>query len=433
MAGKPGILSWLWNHKKTVAIVGATAVGGAALTVGRDQIAGQVGDAVKQEALDAAGDEFSNTREGKMLSNFGEMLSKMFKGFMKMMGLGGLMDMFGGDEAGAEAAAVNGGAQASGAAGATIPSTKPAGTAPKRSWVERNLFAPVDKYVVQPFERNVIEPIDRTIVQPVVRWAKGRISESTGHEIAKASATHGVDERHLRTMAMLESGGDHLARSKASGGRYKGLYQLGDPVCAKYGATDPFDVEQNIRGGCMLAIDDSKGFKRIMGREPAGWELYLCHQQGLGGATTLLKHPEMSAADALALAHGGNLELAKKCVTQNGGSLAMTAEGFAHMWEKKYNNMYAVANRTEGHNPQASTPVMAAVVHHDPKPSTAIASTSRTSRPGYAALKHSGDEHPAATLAGETKPASVQLAQANVRKVGKGTPAANADFAQDVG
>lgn len=431
MAGTPGVLSWLWNHKKTVAVVGATAVGGAALTVGGAQVAGQVGDAVRQEALDAAGDEFGNTREGKMLSRLGEMMSKMFKGLMKMLGLGGLMDMFDGDEAGANAAAAKGGAQASAAAGATTTSTQPGGTAPKRSWAQRNLFDPIDRYVVQPFERNVIEPIDQTIVQPVVRWAKGKISESTGHEIAKASAAHGVDERHLRTMAMLESGGDHLARSQASGGRYKGLYQLGDPVCAKYGVTDPFDVQQNIRGGCMLAIDDSKGFKRIMGREPSGWELYLCHQQGLGGATALLKHPEMSAADALALAHGGNRELAKKCVTQNGGSLAMTAEGFAHMWEKKYNNMYVVANRAESHTPQARTPV--AVAYHDTTPPATVASSSRQTRPGYAALKHSGgDEHPAAALAGETKPATTQLAQAG-RKVGKGIPAANADFAQDVG
>lgn len=63
-----------------------------------------------------------------------------------------------------------------------------------------------------------------------------------------------------------------------------------------------------------------------LGREPTQGELYLAHQQGLGGAIKLLTNPTANAIDLLG----------RKQVKLNGGNESMNAISFARMWTKKF-------------------------------------------------------------------------------------------------
>src|SRR6185503_13870258 len=66
--------------------------------------------------------------------------------------------------------------------------------------------------------------------------------------------------------------------------------------------------------------------RKALGREPTEGELYLAHQQGLGGAEKLLANP-----NALASALVG-----AQAVTANGGAPGETARDFAAHWTNKF-------------------------------------------------------------------------------------------------
>jgi soluble lytic murein transglycosylase-like protein len=64
--------------------------------------------------------------------------------------------------------------------------------------------------------------------------------------IREASLKHALDPRLIATIIYVESGGDRTAFSPRGA---KGLMQLTPVVYRQYGVDDPFDIEQNIRGG----------------------------------------------------------------------------------------------------------------------------------------------------------------------------------------
>src|SRR6185312_3878502 len=72
--------------------------------------------------------------------------------------------------------------------------------------------------------------------------------------------------------------------------------------------------------------EDRGGLRKALGREPTEGELYLAHQQGLGGAEKLLANP-----NALASALVG-----ERAVTTNGGAPGETARDFAAHWTGKF-------------------------------------------------------------------------------------------------
>lgn len=164
---------------------------------------------------------------------------------------------------------------------------------------------------------------------------KSRIKEAGGGnvnlpgEIAAvidaAAQAEGVDPLALRTIAWLESKGDPSAQNpKSSAG---GLFQFINSTAQQYGLTNKFDAKDSARAGAELARDNSKGLKKVLGRDPSVGELYLAHQQGLGGAQKLLSNPDALAVDVVGY----------DAVRLNGGAPGMTAQEFANLWINKAN------------------------------------------------------------------------------------------------
>lgn len=101
------------------------------------------------------------------------------------------------------------------------------------------------------------------------------------------------------------------------------------------GADTRMDLLQSAAAAGSLAADNADALEKVLGRPPSSGELYLAHQQGIAGATSLLSNPNTSALTALKRAYGGDEDMAMKALVNNRGSLSMSAGEFANMWTSK--------------------------------------------------------------------------------------------------
>lgn len=168
--------------------------------------------------------------------------------------------------------------------------------------------------------------------------------------IVAAAAETGQDADTLLRIAQLESGLNPAARNPRSSAA--GLFQFIDDTWARFGGGDKLDPALSARNGARLLAENSAGLNRALGRPPAGWELYLAHQQGLGGARELLRDPSRSAVEALRAAGVRN---PARALTLNGGRANMTAGEFAGIWQRKFGD---------------TGPALAAVTPNQPPPVT---------------------------------------------------------------
>ena len=106
----------------------------------------------------------------------------------------------------------------------------------------------------------------------------------------------------------------------------KGLFQFIDSTAQQYGLQDPFDPNQSLQAVQKLTQDNRSYLTNTLGREPSQGELYLAHQQGMGGAAKLLSNPDARAVDIVG----------RDAVINNKGSEDMTAGQFANQWISKF-------------------------------------------------------------------------------------------------
>lgn len=152
-----------------------------------------------------------------------------------------------------------------------------------------------------------------------------------GEIIAREAAASGVNVDIAMRIAQIESGGNPRAQnSRSTAG---GLFQFIDDTWARFGGGDKYDATTNTRAFMRLTQQNTDGLRSTLGRDPAGWELYLAHQQGLGGARQLLSDPNRPAIEALRAAGVRN---PARALTLNGGHAGMTAGEFAGKWREKF-------------------------------------------------------------------------------------------------
>ncbi|MFM5095029.1 transglycosylase SLT domain-containing protein [Aeromonas rivipollensis] len=144
-------------------------------------------------------------------------------------------------------------------------------------------------------------------------------------------ANPGGMEDYLVASAQMESGVDPTARNKSGAA---GAYQFMPDTAAQYGLQNPYDPVQSTQAMIRFTQDNAKQFKQTMGRDATDREMYLMHQQGAGGATSLLRNPNANAAQAL-----GKNGMSK--VLQNGGDLSMTAQEFMDLQMVRYDRAKA--------------------------------------------------------------------------------------------
>jgi len=138
--------------------------------------------------------------------------------------------------------------------------------------------------------------------------------------ILDTATKYGINPKSFAKVANIESKFDVNAKSnKSSAG---GLFQFTDKTAKSYGLVNKFDAVSNADAAARLWLDNARGLRKRLGREPTDGEVYLAHQQGLGAAIKLLSNPESKAVDVVG----------KKAVFNNGGNSKMTAAQFASQW-----------------------------------------------------------------------------------------------------
>jgi hypothetical protein len=159
--------------------------------------------------------------------------------------------------------------------------------------------------------------------------------------IRAAARSAGVDPQAAMTIALLENPKfDPEARPTKDGKALStahGLFQITDRTWKGLGGSDKdrADPRRQIELGLKNIAQTRDELKRSLGRDPQGWELYLGHQQGAGGAAALLAAPGKNAVDVLTPFYSSRAE-ALKAVVDNGGAADTTAGAFAQTWQAKY-------------------------------------------------------------------------------------------------
>ncbi len=135
----------------------------------------------------------------------------------------------------------------------------------------------------------------------------------------------------------IESGGNPNART----GSYSGLLQMGPDEIAKYGGN-------GLEQGTQLLTDRAEQLSKTLGRDPTPTELYLAHQQGMGGAQAHLTNPDAPAWQNMASTAEGRRKgdgWAKQAIWGNvpdtlkaqypGGVDSLTSRQFVDLWKSK--------------------------------------------------------------------------------------------------
>lgn len=156
----------------------------------------------------------------------------------------------------------------------------------------------------------------------------------------------GLPSGYTARVINLESGGDPNAVS----GSYKGLAQFSAPLMKKYGVSDPGDVAQNAGALMQEAAENRPALARVLGRDPTAAELYLAHQQGVGGAAAQLANPDRPAWQNMASTAEGRTkgpDWARQAIWGNmtpqmkeqfpGGVDTVTGGDFTKLWGQRYN------------------------------------------------------------------------------------------------
>jgi Transglycosylase SLT domain len=108
-----------------------------------------------------------------------------------------------------------------------------------------------------------------------------------GVMIDEAADMVGLDRSLMRAIAYIESSGN----PKNVTGSYKGLFQLSASEFQKHGGGNIFDPRDNARAAAFKLTEEMLGFLEQYGRNPTPTEIYLTHQQGVGGLANHLTNP----------------------------------------------------------------------------------------------------------------------------------------------
>lgn len=85
-----------------------------------------------------------------------------------------------------------------------------------------------------------------------------QVKEEVETELVRIAALYGLDARLVKSIATIESALNPKAVSPAGA---MGIMQLIQATANRYAVKDPFDVSQNIHGGCSYLADLFKMFK----------------------------------------------------------------------------------------------------------------------------------------------------------------------------
>lgn len=126
----------------------------------------------------------------------------------------------------------------------------------------------------------------------------------------------GLVERVVRKESNWNPGAENTVTNA------RGLFQINDDNANR-------TLDQNISDGLNLLKEAEQTATRTLGRQAEDWEVYVVHQQGVGGGPALLNpaNATKNAVEVLTPIYG-NSRLARQAVTANGGNVNMTSAEF---------------------------------------------------------------------------------------------------------
>ncbi len=148
--------------------------------------------------------------------------------------------------------------------------------------------------------------------------------------IHNAAVNNGVDEFALAQICAVETGSTfnpnsayHKSGQPPSPNGAKGLFQFVGPTWRSFGGGDIFDPELNADRGAKYFAQNRDALAKTLGRDPTTSEVYLAHNQGLGGATGVIK-----------LIESGNGASQAKLTNPAGNNIFDTSANGAMLWAK---------------------------------------------------------------------------------------------------
>lgn len=147
-------------------------------------------------------------------------------------------------------------------------------------------------------------------------------------------------------LTQIEFGG---GKNDPNNPKHQGPVQASPGYWERYGAGgDRNNWQDSLAALARSTAADRKTLTGVLGRDPTDAELYLAHQQGVGGASALLRNPGMNAVDALSQAYGGDKAKARAAIVANGGNPEGTAADFSGKWIAKFGGAGGVPSFAPG-------------------------------------------------------------------------------------
>lgn len=158
--------------------------------------------------------------------------------------------------------------------------------------------------------------------------------------VAKAAGATPDEQRNLVALATIESSLNPSAKNGSS----TGLFQFQPGRFADLGGKDINDPTEQTQVMLKAYRQLAPIAQAATGHAPQAWEIYMLHQQGVGGGKTLLTSPpDVNAVAALAPAYGGDVHKAEIAILKNGGNDRSTVGDFLDLWRNRVNAKLAVA------------------------------------------------------------------------------------------
>lgn len=163
--------------------------------------------------------------------------------------------------------------------------------------------------------------------------------------IAAKAQNFGIDPTAAMVVSHLETGGKFNADAKNPVSSAHGLFQVLNDSWNRLGGKDRNDLNEQIRVGLLHMRDVKKRLSKSLGRDIVGYENYMGHLLGAGGASKVLKADRNTPLIDIVRTYDPKRANA---IVNNNGMKGLTVGQALSKWEGKYNT---VASRFGGHAP----------------------------------------------------------------------------------
>lgn len=150
---------------------------------------------------------------------------------------------------------------------------------------------------------------------------------------------------YMKTVAMLESGGNPNARASTSsaGGLFGFLKSSYEDVTGRKGmGEERFDPQKSAEAMKILTMQNKAQMEKNLGRQLSGEDLYMGHFLGAGGATKFLQQKDINPNASAAAAMPAEAEANRSIYYKDGGQARTMAEVYELMTSKYRKQQEAV-------------------------------------------------------------------------------------------